>query len=120
MSFPIITFKFSDTPVVYQLQELVTQKFQSLEHYVAGKSDVRCEVEFKKVAPHHNGEVYRTEVNLWIDGVMYRAEATEDSFDKSIDAVRSDLDSELNRARGKRLSLLRRGARKIKSLVRGY
>lgn len=119
MSFPTIVFKFTHTPVVYQLEDLVTQKFQSLERYVGGKTDVRCEVEFVKVAPHQNGAIYQVEVNLWVDGVMYRAEAVEESFDKAIDAVRSELDTELGRARTKRMSLFRRGARKMKALMRG-
>ncbi len=118
MSFPTITFKYTQTPVVYQLQDLITQKFQSLERYVGGKTDVRCEVEFAKVAPHQNGNVYRTEVNLWSDGVLYRAEATEESFEKAIDAVRSELDTELGRARTKRQSLFRRGARRMKDMMR--
>lgn len=120
MSFPTIMFKFTQTPVVYHLQDLVTQKFQSLERYVGGKTDVRCEVEFLKVAPHQRGAIYQVEVNLWADGVLYRAEATEENFEKAIDGVRSELDTELGRARTKRMSLFRRGARKMKAMMRGY
>jgi ribosomal subunit interface protein len=118
MSFPQITFKHTQTPVVYHLQDLITQKFQSLERYVGGKTDARCEVEFAKVAPHKNGAIYRTEVNLFIDGTLYRVEATEESFEKAIDSVRSELDTELGRARTKRVSLFRQGARKMKDMMR--
>ncbi len=119
MSFPTIVFKFTQTPVVHQLEDLVTQKFQSLERYVGGKPDARCEVEFVKVAPHQHGEIYQVEANIWVDGVLYRAEAVAENFEKAIDGVRSELDTELGRARTKRMSLFRRGARKMKAMMRG-
>ncbi len=118
MSFPQISFKHTNTPVAYLLQDKVTQKFQSLAHHVAGDTTARCEVEFKKVAPHQNGPVYRVEANVWCDGVMYRAEETAESFEKAIDSVRGEIDRELQHARTKRQSLWRKGARKMKELMR--
>jgi ribosomal subunit interface protein len=118
MSFPIISFKHSNTPVSYHLQELVAQKFQSLAHHVEGNTTAGCEVEFEKVAPHNNGPVYRVETNIWFDGDLYRAENVADSFEKAIDAVRAEIDREMRRARSKKQSLWRKGARKIKNLMR--
>lgn len=117
MSFPTITFKHTNMSVDYELQGRVTEKFQSLERYIRGKSDARCAVEFAKVTPQQHGPVYRVEVNIWSDGVLYRAEATKDSFDAAIDSVRSELDSELGRARTRRMSLWRKGARKMKEMM---
>ena len=118
MSFPAITFKHTNTPVAYHLQDIVTQKFESLAHHVAGDTTVRCEVEFEKVAPHHNGPVYRVEVNIWVSGVMYRVEKTAESFDRAIDVVRPDINRELQRARTKKQSLWRKGARRMKDMMR--
>lgn len=118
MSFPQISFKHTNTPVAYHVQEKVTQKFQSLAHHVADDTTARCEVEFEKVAPHQTGPVYRVEANVWCSGVMYRAEKTADSFDKAIDGVRAEIDHELNRARTKKQSLWRKGARQIKNMMR--
>ena len=117
MSFPTITFKHTNISVDYELQGRLTDKLQSLERYIGGKSDTKCAVEFVKVTPQQHGPVYRVEVNIWSDGVLYRAEATKDSFDAAIDGVRSELDSELGRARTKRMSLWRKGARKMKEMM---
>lgn len=118
MSFPVITFKHTNTPVAYHLQELVTQKFDSLTHHVKGDTTARCEVEFQKIAPHHNGPVYRVEVNLLCRGMVYRAENTSENFEKAIDSVRAEIDRELQRAKTKKQSLWRKGARRMKDMMR--
>jgi len=118
MTFPPITFKHTNTPVAYHLQEIVTQKFESLAHHVAGDTTARCDVEFEKVAPHHNGPVYRVEANILSRGVMYRTEKTAENFEKAIDTVRAEIDRELQRAKTKKQSLWRKGARRMKNMMR--
>ncbi len=118
MSFPNIAFKHSHTEVNYKLQDLITAKLATLERYIQGKGDNRCEVEFSKIAPHQNGDIYQVEVNLTSDGVLYRASDVASTFEAAIDGVRSDLDSELKRARTRKLSLWRKGARKMKTMMR--
>ena len=118
MSFPHISFKHTQTEVNYKLQDLITIKLHSLERYIGGKSDNRCEVEFSKIAPHQNGDIYKVEVNIWSDGVLYRATDTASTFENAIDAVRGELDREMNRTRTKKMSLFRRGARKMKDIMR--
>ncbi len=118
MAFPNITFKHSQTEVNYKLQNLITTKLATLERYIQDKGDNRCEVELSKIAPHQNGNIYQVEVNLTSDGVLYRAAEVASSFEAAIDGVRSDLDSELKRARTRKLSLWRKGARTIKDMMR--
>lgn len=117
MSFPIIQYKATSTNLDEALQTLMDQKLQSLEKYIGDETDVICEVEFEKVAPQKSGAVFRVETNLWLSGKLYRAEATEDSFEIAIDEVRSELDKELRRAIGKKESLLKRGGRQIKNML---
>lgn len=118
MSLERITFKHTGTDVRPHLQDLVSEKLQTLERFLGGKEDVICEVEFAKVAPKRNGSIYRVEVNITSGGQLHRAEATEETFERAIDEVRSELESELQRARTKRQSLWRKGARKMKDMMR--
>ncbi len=118
MSLNPITFKQTNTPVDYKLQELLSNKFQSLSRYVGEATDLRCEVEFEKAAPQHHGPVYRIEVNLFAYGILRRAEANEESFEAAIDVVRAELEAELEKARGKRQTMWRRGARRMKEMMR--
>lgn len=118
MSFPNISFKHTNTEVNYKLQDLITEKLKTLGRYIGDKSDNHCEVEFEKIAPHQNGNIYRVEVNLWSDGVMYRSENVASTFENAIDTAQADLESTLNKARTKRSSLWRKGSRKIKEMMR--
>jgi ribosomal subunit interface protein len=113
-----IQFKHDSVDHTRQLERVVEQKFQSLEKYIGKETDVRAEVEFEKAAPRQSGKLYRVEANIRIAGTLYRAEATEDTYEKAIDVVRSELDAEMRRAHSKRESMIKRGGRKLKEMMR--
>lgn len=117
MSFPIIQYKATQCSLDPEITDLADQKLQTLEKHL-GDQSVFCEVEFELLSIKQTDEVYRVEVNLDVDGKLYRAEATMDSFEKGIDEVRDELDKEMRRANAKRDTLLRRGGRKVKEILR--
>lgn len=117
MTFPTITFKQTNVTVDEHLPDLLEQKLTTLEKFI-GEAPALCEVEFEKVTHHQNGNVHRVEVNLEVNGKLYRAEAVEDSFEKAVDEVRDELDKELRRSRDKDETMLRRGGRRLKELLR--
>lgn len=101
------------------LSALVEQKFHQLEKLLPkGEDDIRCELELEKLPEHHTGKIFRVEANLYVAGLLHRAEATEEQFEKSIDVVRNELRRLLQHANGKRKSLVRRGAHAIKDMLR--
>lgn len=114
MTFPSINYKFNGLAEAQALTDIVEQKCAAFEKYLRENSDVLCTVEFQKVAPQHNGQVHRVEANLTIDGTLFRAEATEESFEKAIDEVRDELDKEIRTAKEKQETLLKQGARTVK------
>lgn len=118
MSFPRITFKTTNTVLEGTLQDIVVHKFATLERYIGSATDLRCEVEFEKIGVQQHGTVHRVEANFYRDGQLFRAEATEDSFEKAIDRVRSELDREMNKAQTRRETLFKRGGRAIKEMLR--
>lgn len=118
MSLPIINFKATNTELEEKLADLVTSKFSSLEKFIGDETDVKIDVEFEKVADHQSGKVFRLETNLWLRGKLHRAEATEDSFEMAIDEVRDELEKELRRDNDKHMSLIKKGGRKIKEMLR--
>jgi len=119
MAFPIITFKATNTVLEGALQDLVTKKFTVFERYVGEATDLKCEVEFEKVAgAQTSGQIYRVEVNFYRDGQLFRAEATEDTFEKAIDEVRDELDKTLRRDGKKQETMFLRGSRAIKDMLR--
>lgn len=117
MSFPSINFKKTNAEVEDRLLDLMEQKLRSLEKFI-GEAPTICDVEFEKVTHHQSGNVHRVEVNLDLNGKLYRAEAVSDSFEKAMDEVRSELDNTLRSERGKSETLLKKGGRKLKELLR--
>jgi len=119
MTFPTINYKFNDIEEAQDLTDLVEQKLSSLEKFFHNKGVMLCEVVFNKVAPQQNGQIHRLEVSLTIDGTTYRAEATEESFEKAIDEVKSELDKELRRSKDKQVTLDKQAGREAKEQMLG-
>jgi ribosomal subunit interface protein len=105
MQFPIINYKYNDLKEAMALSDLMEQKMQSLTKFLNEDQSITCDVEFEKVAPQQAGQVHRVEVNLMVDGTLYRADATENNFEMAIDEVRNELDKELRRAKDKQVTL---------------
>lgn len=114
MTFPTINYKYNGLEEAQPLAAVVDQKFTAFMKYIHGNEAVTCDVEFEKVAPKQQGQVFRVEANLMIDGTLYRAEATEESFEKAIDEMRDELDKELRRAKDKQVSLDKQAGRSAK------
>jgi ribosomal subunit interface protein len=114
MTFPTINYKYNDLAEAQTLATVVDQKLAAFDKYLTGARAITCDVEFAKVAPQQSGQIYRLEANLLIDGTLYRAEATEESFEKAIDEVRDELDKELRRAKEKHETLDKQAGREMK------
>ncbi len=117
MTFPTISYKHNNLEETKLLTTLVDQKFQTLKKFIAPQSVIRCAVEFEKVGGHQQGRIYRVEANLSVNGILYRAEATEENFERAIDVVRDELDTELGKAKDKNDTLSRKAGRMFKNLL---
>ncbi|MFT7645202.1 MAG: ribosomal subunit interface protein [Candidatus Paceibacteria bacterium] len=118
MAFPMIQFKVTNTELIGELQDIMEQKLHSLEKYIGDETDVKCAVEFEKITSQHSGKIYRIETNLHVAGKLYRAESTETTFEEAIDEVRNELDKELRRANKKKETMVKKGGRIIKDMMK--
>jgi ribosomal subunit interface protein len=117
MTFPTISYKYNGNENAKVLATVVDQKLNALEKFIGADANVTCEVEFEKVTAHAQGPIYRVEVNLFVNGDLYRAEATEENFEKAIDEVRNELDRELSRAKDKHMTLEKQNGRDLKQML---
>ena len=117
MTFPIVNYRYNDLSEAQTLADVVDQKLAAFDKYIGNAKSVSCDVEFQKVAPKQNGQIFRLEVNLLVDGTLHRVEATEESFEKAIDEVRDELDKELRRSKEKQETLDKQAGRKIKEKI---
>ena len=116
MSFQNIIFKHTNIGSDSKLDAYATEKFLTLAKYTS--ADARVEVEYERVASHRQGEICRVEVNINAGRDFYRAENTKETFEAAINLVRDELEAEMDKAQKKRSSLFRRGARRIKEMMR--
>jgi ribosomal subunit interface protein len=118
MTFPHINIKATNFTMTPKLETLLDQKFTPLGKLLDDRNEAHCEVELEKVAEHQSGKIFRAEVNFQNGGKLFRAEATEEQIEQAIDAVRNELKTELQKAHGKRQSLVRRGGQMLKDMLR--
>lgn len=118
MTFPHINVKTTNFTMTPKLETLLDQKFAPIGKLLDEQNEVLCEVEFEKIGEHQSGKIHRVEVNLTVNGKLYRTEATEEQMEQAIDSARNELKNELLRVSGKRHSMLRRGGQALKEMLR--
>lgn len=112
-----VNFNYNNHVEAQGLTDATEQKLVSLEKFINNQASVICDAEFDKVAANKKGAIFQFSVNLQVDGEMYRAEATEESFEAAVDEVRDELDKKLRRTKSKKDSLGKKAGRAMKNLI---
>ena len=112
-----INFTYNNHEEARALTSVAEQKLQTLTKFIDENQSVVCDAEFDKVAANQNGVVFHFAVNLEIEGELYRADATEESFEAAVDEVRAELDKKLRRTKGKKESLSKKAGRALKGML---
>ena len=102
------------------LREYVENKMSAVEKFLDSKDEsIIVDFEIGKITAHHRqGEVFQASVNLQMTGTLLRAEATEEDQYAAIDKAKDEIVREIKKTRGKKDALFKRGARKIKKIMR--
>jgi len=126
-----INIKATNMELTPAISDFITKKLEGLEKFIHGdncdtcaSSEIRVFVEVGMTSKHHQtGEIYRAELQLDfpIAGGKGSARAESESGDlyAAIDEAKDLLKEELLKTKDKKESLVRRGARKIKSMFWG-
>ena len=96
------------------------EKFKALEKYVSrDDTSGKLSVELSKTTNHHvNGQVFQAEAQLHIRGKDRTVRTTQDDLYKAIDILKDMLQRELAAHKDKERSVFRRGAHKVKQLLK--
>jgi putative sigma-54 modulation protein len=102
------------------INDYVNKKLSSLEKFVGGAGEVLCEVELGRTTKHHNnGDVFKAEVNMFVSGTSQVYAVTEQAdLYSAIDLVKDDVERQLVAGKSKKETLFRKGAGKIKNLLK--
>lgn len=116
-----INEKGTNMQITGEIKDYLYKKLAHLEKFINPEDEsVLCEVELGKVSRHHkNGDVFMTEINLHIAGKNLRAVSEMDDLFASIDIAKDEMVRELQSNKDKRVSMLKRGGAKIKSVIKG-
>lgn len=114
-----ISIKASQIELTPALKDYTEKRLGSIQKYAGG--DVTIVAEVGKTTDHHkNGEIFRAEANVTtVLGKLYRAVSEKTDLYEAIDDVRDQLVREINSAKGKKEALWKRGAQRIKNILKG-
>jgi len=117
MRFNLKLIGVASTP---DIRAYVEKRINSLDKFI-DKNDrsVFADVEIGQTTRHHHsGPIFRAEINLHLAGRKLRAVAVGEDLYAAIDEMKDETHRELVSHKDKRVSLVRRGARQIKDLIR--
>jgi len=106
------------------IKDYVLKRVTNLEKLLLGierkGGKVMANFEVGKSTNHHRGGfVFHTDCLIKIDGKEFYGSADEEDLYKAIDALKDSLYNELNKNKDRSQTLLYRGARSIKKMMKG-
>lgn len=100
------------------ISEYIEKKLAMLQKFFENH-DVLLNVEVGKTTRHHkSGDVFRAEIQVVCEGKNYYAQVETDDLYAAIDKVKDEISQKLSSEKRKALHLFRRGAAKIKNILR--
>ena len=114
-----ISIKSTNIDLTPALRDYAEKRLKSIVKFTEGDADIK--VELGKISGHHKqGDIFQASVNVTTPlGKTYHAASAKADMYEAIDDIRSEVVREITSTKGKQETLFRRGARKIKKLLRG-
>lgn len=102
------------------LEEYLAKRIAKLEQFIDDEdTSAIADIELAKVVgDQRSGNIYRAEINLHIAGAYLYAAVEKDDIRAAIDEVKDDMIREIKQEKEKKETLMRKGARKMKEMLR--
>ena len=115
-----ISIKSTNIELTPALKDYAEKRIASLTKLTG--EDITAIAEIGKTTTHHKqGDVFRAEVNITTSlGKQFRAASEKADLYEAIDDVRNEIASSISSSKGKKEALWKRGAQKIKNMMRGF
>lgn len=112
---------FTNLPKSPAVEDYVSKKLMSLSKFLREGEEVLAEVELAKTTGHHkSGDIFKAEMNISYMGQQYYVVAEKDDLYAAVDEARDEAERSIVSKRKKYLTVFRRGAGKIKNLIRRF
>jgi len=106
------------------IKDYVSKRVTNLEKLLTriegmqGKVMVNFEVS-KSTNHHKSGNIFHADCLINIDGKEFYGSADKEDLYQAIDAVKDSLYNEINKNKGRKIALMKRGAASIKRMMKG-
>ncbi len=110
------------TPAIREYVEKKTAelgKFLTKAEEKSGEETLAIFEVCKTTHHHKQGEVFRADCSIKVDGKNFFSTSTKEDLYEAIDDVRENLFHEINKFKSRKENLFRRGARSVKKMLKG-
>lgn len=116
-----ISIKGTNLELTQTIRHYVEKKLGHIKRFLGNDQDSHVAVEVGKTTRHHqHGDIFRAEINVPFGGTIIRAVAETSDLYASIDQVQEEIMNEIISRKDKKQTLFRRGAKRIKDMLRGW
>ena len=114
-----LQFKTKNVELTDSLRDYADLKVGMLTKLLADNPDdsMSCLIELTTEEPNKGGE-YRADLTLYAGEIRTHAVGRGETLNAAIDAAKDELERRLRRDKKKKLTLFKKGARKIKDMLR--
>ena len=116
-----INIKTTSIDLTEALSDYVDQKMGQMEKFIESDDDsVLCNVEIGMTTKHHqSGKIFRTEINLRVAGDDFRTVSEKEDLYVAINDAKEEIIEAIKSRKTKQRTKFRRGAEKIKNILKG-
>lgn len=115
-----ISIKGTNIELTPALKDYAEKRMKGIVKFTDGDADIVMDIG-KSTAHHKGGDVFEASANVVTPlGKQYHAASQKTDLYGAIDDVRSEIVREITSAKGKRDSLFKRGARRVKNILKGF
>jgi putative sigma-54 modulation protein len=102
------------------LKEYVEKRFSGLAKFTGSEPSIVIDLD-KTTEHHHKGDIFETKAHVTTPlGKQYHAASQKADMYEAIDDVRTEIVRLLTSSKDKKTTLFRRGAHKIKNILKGF
>lgn len=114
------TIQGDDFQVTDAIREYVSKRFSSFEKFLGKNEPRELSMTIGRETAHDHPDAYIVEVKFRASGHDFFVTTTDNDARKAIDDAKDELWREVTHKKGKTRTLFVRGARKLKSIARGF
>jgi ribosomal subunit interface protein len=105
-----------------EISEYLDKRLRTVEKFVSDYQETTLiEAELGKTTAHHQtGNIFRAEINLSIEGKLFRAAQEASDLYSAIDAVKDEIIETLRGFKDKKSSLAKRTGQRLKYFLRKF